>query len=134
MKKSIIYSALILTSVLISYNTLFAQNQKPIETVESHSHNEKLPLTSYNEDFEVFAEAVPFVVGQPSKILIHFTWLKDFKPLNKGIVTIKMIVESKEVKQTLKNPTRKGIYQFTLTPPASGIGKITIDITTPQKT
>lgn len=135
MKKSIIiYSVLILVSVLIPCNILFAQNNKSVKTAESHSHNEKLPLTSYNDDFEVFAEATPFVAGQPSNILGHFTFLKDYKPLNKGIVTIKMIVGSKEVKQTLKNPTRKGIYQFTLTPPASGIGKITIDITTPQKT
>lgn len=131
MKKYIIICiALIFTSMLMPYNSLLAQNKTKTSTSDKSDHNEKLPLTTYNEDFEVFAEATPFVTGQPSKILGHFTFLSDYKPLNEGVVTIKMTVGSREVKQTLNRPTRQGIYLFALTPPISGTGKITFEINT----
>lgn len=136
MKKYIIIcTALIFTSVLMPYNNLLAQNKtNPSTSGKSHDHNEKLPLTTYNEDFEVFAEATPFITGQPSRILGHFTFLSDYKPLNEGIVTIIMTVGSREIKQTLNRPTRQGIYLFSLTPPISGTGKITFEISTAKGT
>ena len=49
------------------------------ESHQGHSHNETLQLTAYNSEFELFAEAQPFVAGQESEILAHFTKLSDFK-------------------------------------------------------
>ena len=48
-----------------------------------HEHNAKLHLTGYNDIFEVYAEADPFVTGQESTILTHITWLNNFKPLSR---------------------------------------------------
>lgn len=132
MKKIIfIFSAMVLA--LIPCGNITAQNTKAASNKtadQSHDHNEKLPLTTYNDDFEVFAEAIPFVAGEASSILGHFTFLSNYKPLEKGSVTISMTVGTKEVKQTLNNPTRTGIYLFNLTPPVSGKGKIAFEIQT----
>jgi len=57
-----------------------------------HAHDETLQLTAYSADFEVFAEATPFVVGQPSDILAHFSYLENFKPLEEGSVTASLVI------------------------------------------
>lgn len=89
------------------------------------AHDEAtIQLTAYSAEFEVFAEAKPFVVGKESGILSHFSHLPGFQALEKGSVTIRLIVGGKEVTQGLEKPTRKGIYKFALTPTTQGTGKI----------
>jgi RND family efflux transporter MFP subunit len=95
-----------------------------------YAHDESLQLTAYSADFEVFAEATPFVVGQESDLLAHFTFLKNFKPLTEGKVTASLIVGVDDIRQTLAQPTRTGIYLFKLKPMATGRGKIIFDIET----
>ena len=95
-----------------------------------HVHDESLQLTAYNTEFEVFAEATPFVVGQPSDILAHFSSLKDFKPITEGKITVSLIVGTDNINQMLDQPTQTGIYLFQLTPTVAGNGKIIIDIET----
>lgn len=95
---------------------------------KSETHEETaLQLTAYSSEFEVFAEADPFVMGQSSGILSHFSHLPNFTALEEGAVTIRLIIEGKEVSQLLDKPTRKGIYKFELTPSTKGIGKIVYD-------
>jgi len=95
-----------------------------------HAHDETLQLTAYSADFEVFAEATPFVAGQPSEILAHFSFLKDFKPITEGKIIISLIVGTDGIRQTLNEPTRQGIYLFRLTPAIAGTGRIIFDIET----
>ncbi len=99
-----------------------------------HAHEEKLQLTAYGDRFEVFAEADPFVAGQPGEILAHFSFLSDFKPLGGGSVTASLTVGTDAVRQTLTAPLRPGIYKFTLTPTTVGTGKLVFDIETPEGT
>jgi RND family efflux transporter MFP subunit len=101
---------------------------------DEHAHDEKLQLTAYSNDFEVFSEATPFVVGQPSDILAHFSFLKNFKPLENGSVTASLITGTEGVRQTLEQPTRPGIFRFSLQPATSGTGKLVFDIKTPEGT
>jgi RND family efflux transporter MFP subunit len=96
----------------------------------SHDHDEPLQLIGYSADFEVFAEATPFVIGQTSDILAHFSFLKNFKPITEGSVTISMIIGTDGIRQTLNEPTRPGIYSFRLTPAIAGTGRIIFDIQT----
>mgnify|MGYP001039029276 CR=1 FL=1 len=105
------------------------QNQK---NEEAHPHDEKLQLTAYSQDFEVFAEATPFVVGQTSDILAHFSFLNNFKPLTKGEVVVSLIIESEGIRQTLTEPTRPGIFKFSLQPVKAGTGKLVFDISSDQ--
>lgn len=95
-----------------------------------HVHEENLQLTAYNNDFEVYAEATPFVAGEPSELLSHFTFLENFKPLEAGKVTARLVIGSEEVNQTLDKPSRPGVYKFTLTPKNTGTGKVLFDIQT----
>ena len=92
------------------------------------AHDEILQLTAYNADFELFAEATPFVVGQTSDIWAHFSHLENFKPLAEGKVTANLIVGTNEFSQTLEQPTQTGIYHFQLTPTTAGSGKIIFNI------
>lgn len=101
---------------------------------DSHIHEENLQLIAYSNDFEVFAEATPFVVGEASDILAHFSFLKNFKPLEAGRVTASLIVSGKKTSQVLETPTRPGIYKFALTPEAEGTGRMVFDIQTDSGT
>jgi len=99
-----------------------------------HDHDcgaaESIQLTAYSADFEVFAEATPFVTGQTSEILVHFSFLENFKPITEGKITVSLIVGTDGIRQTLNQPTRTGIYLFQLTPTVAGSGKIIFDIET----
>ncbi|MDR2804569.1 MAG: efflux RND transporter periplasmic adaptor subunit [Dysgonamonadaceae bacterium] len=99
-------------------------------STEGHVHDENLQLTAYSADFEVFAEATPFVVGQASDVLAHFSFLKNFKPITEGSITASLIVGTDGIRQTLEQPTRQGIYKFSLQPVAEGTGRLVFDIKT----
>ncbi len=101
------------------------------QAADEHAHEENLQLTAYSAAFEVYAEATPFVAGQPSDILAHFSFLENFKPITEGKITVSLITGTEGVRQTLEQPTRTGIYLFQLQPATAGNGKIIFDIETP---
>lgn len=104
----------------------------------SSSHNEetddhaaaktKIQLTVYSSDFELFAEADPFVAGQPSNVLAHFTHLTDFKPVQSGSITLRLSAGGGESSVGLERPTRTGIYSFDIKPESAGEGSLNFDI------
>jgi len=104
--------------------------KKSTGSTDEHAHDESIRLTGYSANFEIFAEATPFVVGQPGEILAHFTHLDNFKPLTSGSVTASLIVGTDGVRQQLTSPLRDGIYKFTIKPVSTGTGKLVFDITT----
>ena len=115
------------TLYLVSCNTNHSHE------VEDTSHEDiNLQLTAYSNEFELFAEADPFVVGKKSNILSHFSHLPDFKAMENGSINIRLIVNGKETNQTLNKPTRKGIYSFDLIPTEKGVGQLVFDIKTNQ--
>ncbi|MBK6966327.1 MAG: efflux RND transporter periplasmic adaptor subunit [Bacteroidales bacterium] len=124
--KKIIFSLAIVVSLL----SACTQNKTDKHNAsEADSHEEvSLKLTAYNSDYEVFAEAVPFVVGKTSRVLSHFTHLPGFNAVISGSITIRLVIEGKEVSQKLTQPTRKGIYAFEITPGTPGKGRIIYDI------
>lgn len=99
------------------------------EASESVNHEEpKFQYTAYSKDFELFAEADPFIAGKSANILSHFTWLNSGKPLETGSVKINLTVNGNETVQTLDNQLRKGIYSFDIEPVAAGSGILTFEI------
>lgn len=103
----------------------------------NHSHNEaatdphdevKFQFTSYSDQFELFAEADPFVAGEPSNVLSHFSTLPGFKAVEYGTITLVLEAGGEEVRQTLERPTRKGIYSFDVQPVTPGEGRIRFEI------
>ncbi|MBK8807546.1 MAG: efflux RND transporter periplasmic adaptor subunit [Bacteroidales bacterium] len=100
------------------------------EKTEAHEEHEevKFQYTAYSPNFELFAEADAFIVGEKANVLSHFSILPDFKAVEKGKITITLSVNGKEIKQTLDEPTRKGIYSFDIQPETQGKGKLTFEI------
>lgn len=119
MKKTIFLFAM-LAFIAVSCNKNIDKKNLTVEETKSQ-------FTAYSPEFEVFAEADPFVAGKESGILSHFSHLNNFTALENGSVTIRLIVDGKEVSQVLDKPTRKGIYKFALTPTTQGTGKIMYD-------
>ena len=103
------------------------------QVTDTHEGEEvKITLTSYNSMFEFFAEADPFVVGETSNVLSHFTWLYDFKPLDSAKITVHLNVGDNKVSQTIGQPTRKGIYSFDLNPSVPGNGSLVFEISSKE--
>lgn len=100
----------------------------------AQDHTDNLQLTSYNDDFEVFAEAAPFSINKESEILAHFTYLNNFKPLKEGSVTASLLIGSDKVEHTLESPARPGIFKFILKPDKEGDAKLIFYIKTPDIT
>ncbi|MEI6752480.1 MAG: efflux RND transporter periplasmic adaptor subunit [Paludibacter sp.] len=108
---------------------LFASCKKKHDANEHDAHEEpKFQYTAYSANFELFAEADPFVVGKEGGVLSHFSHIPNFTALENGSVTIRLIVDGKEISQVLEKPTQKGIYKFSLTPATKGAGKIVYDL------
>jgi len=96
-----------------------------------HHHEveeETIGRTIYSEDFELFAEFNPFVVGHESAILAHFTHLPGFTPLERANVSVRLMIEGTEVYQALDSPTRPGVFVFNITPKQRGKGEIQFTI------
>ena len=127
MKRHLIVLA---TVAMLSAITACGHNHATDE--HAHVHDETLQLTAYSTDFEIFAEATPFVVGQSSDMLAHFSRLENFKPLEEGSITVSLIIGTDGIRQTLEQPTQAGIYHFALQPTVSGTGKLIFDINTSE--
>jgi RND family efflux transporter MFP subunit len=117
-------------SVLLALMFAGCNNSQKKETGEHEGEEAKLQLTAYSPEFELFAEADPFVVGKSSNILSHFSHLPGFKALEEGSVTIRLQVGTTEITQTFDAPKRKGIFSFDLKPTVQGVGKIIYEIKT----
>ncbi len=103
--------------------------QEQVENHNDHDHV-KVKYTAYTGNFELFAEADAFVAGEKANILSHFSKLPSFKPLESGEVTAILTINGREVKQTLPEPARTGIYSFDVTPVNAGIGSLRFQIDT----
>ena len=77
--KIILYTALAL---------IFASCHTNHDAEESHHDEVSIKITAYSNEFEVFAEADPFVVGETGEILSHFSHLPGFKVLVNWFLTL----------------------------------------------
>ena len=113
-----------------------SDKKKVNESIDSHETHEevKFQYTAYSTDFEVFAEADAFVVGETANVLSHFSKLPDFRALEIGSMTIRLMVNGKEVSQTLDKPTRKGIYSFDIKAETAGKGSLEFVIQSDNET
>jgi len=105
----------------------------PAEQLETHEKTgTSFMYTVYSSHFELFAEADAFIKGDSSSVLSHFSTLTDFKPVEKGTITMILTVKGIETRQKLLQPTRKGIYRFTIVPETAGEGSLRFEIESDQ--
>ncbi len=133
MKTPFILAALLATAVATGCHN-HAHDPNEHGTEEEHVHDAKLQLTAYDNQYELFTVATPFIAGEESEVLAHITFLQNFKPLEAGKVTVNLTVNNEEIRQTLDAPTEPGIYKFALTPKQAGSGKMVFDIETAEGT
>ena len=104
------------------------------QTLEN-SELEPLAYTLYTEKAELFVEFKPLVVGQISKFAAHFTKLGDnFLPLTEGKVTVRLVLNGKEILQVADAPSNPGIFRLALQPTQAGMGKLVFDIVSKEFT
>jgi len=99
----------------------------PGETNGEHDEV-KFQYTAYSNEYELFAEADAFVVGEVANVLSHFSVLPDFKAVEAGEITMVLTVNNKETRKSLDQPTRKGIYSFDIKPETAGTGTLKFEI------
>lgn len=113
--------------VLISWFTGCHNHES--EAIHEHGHEEaKFQYVAYSATHELFAEADAFIAGETSNVLSHFSTLPDLRAVEEGKITVTLTAGGSTVSQTLKQPTRKGIYSFDLKPGKAGKGKLRFDI------
>ena len=103
-------------------------NLKRDTEIKAEHEEPKFQYTAYSNNFEVFAEADPFVVGETANVLSHFSIITDFKAVETGKITIVLSVNGTEIRQSLDKPTRKGIYSFDIKPETAGNGTLKYEI------
>lgn len=105
---------------------------------DGNNHDEEIPTLSYtiySNQTELFVEFKPLVVGERTSFAAHFTKLgENFTAVEKGSVTLSLIVNEKGIRQTSEEPASPGIFRLALKPVASGTGKLVFDIKTDDYT
>lgn len=103
------------------------EHEKP-ETENNHNHaGDELPEFSKNlfgKNLELFFESSVFVVGKTSKIIAHFNFLSNFKPVKKGKLTVKLENQNSNITVSTTKLLRTGIFLIELKPEKSGNHKL----------
>ena len=95
---------------------------------EHHHHHDGEQITAYSDQFELFAEVSPFIVGEHCDVAAHLTRLSNFKPLDSVKVALSLTVNGKTLRQVADQPDQPGIYRFHLHPETSGTGQLLVEI------
>lgn len=122
--KNIISYVLVLTFLIVSCKT-----KVPESNEHDHDHSAvKIRLTKYSDQFELFAEADPLIVGETTNILAHFTNLSNFKPVTGRKLMVSLIVGKTGIKLKEEIDIKSGISKLALQPKVAGKGKLIFDI------
>ena len=115
-----------LLAVLLFTTTLFSCKQSHDNNLD-HDHDEMLQLVTYNDNYEVFVEATPFVAGKHSHITLFISDINHFKPVDNATVTV-TLANGTQHDVEIATPQHPGVYNCTITPGQKGEGSLTIDI------
>lgn len=103
---------------LLPFLLIACGHSKNVENVEysfeeDHQHiEEKINLTLFSDDYELYAEMNKPIVGEQVNVLAHFTCLSDYKPVNEAKVYIKLILsEQKEIRTDVFKKRQPGIFE-----------------------
>lgn len=99
-----------------------------------HGHGKgSVVETLWQDDLEMFGEWPPFVAGQTSEAVLHFTSMITFEPATKGPLTIQWMSGDRVVKsQVADTVTRTGIFIVEIAPPDPGTYDLTMTLASSQ--
>jgi len=98
-------------------------------TDDGHDHETQIfQYTTYTDNFELFAEAKPFVLGKKNEVLAHFSIIPEFSPLTGSTIKLSLNVGGAESHQTINLSSSPGIYHFNIKPRKSGVGTMKFEI------
>lgn len=120
--------ALLVAATILACAMVSCRNHEAGEHEHHHEHGEQ--MTFYNNDFELFAEVTPLIVGKDCDILAHFTYLSNFKPVDSTKITMRLRVGSTVQEAVIANPAQAGIYKFEITPKEAGCGSLIFEVST----
>lgn len=96
---------------------------------------EPLAFTMWGPQVELFVEFTPLVVGQPSRMAIHLTDMRDsgkFLPVSSGTVDVTLEVAGAAPVATKADPPKiPGIFGATVVPSGAGAARVTIALAGP---
>lgn len=95
---------------------------------EGHDHHEKLHLTTYDAEYELYAKACPMVKGQAGSIELYITELQHFKAAHDVHATIALCMEGKRTEATEAHTHTHDVHAFELTPEATGKGHLEVTL------
>ena len=87
---------------------------------EDHLEELMLSYTLFSNNYELFVEFPPLVMGETSAFAAHFTQLNDYKPVSSGRVIVSMVKGGKGIKHTVEAPSSPGIFRPALQPKEAG--------------
>lgn len=99
-----------------------------------HAHGEGgTQLTHFSDKSELFVEFPPLIVGQESAFAVHLTRLDNFKPLQRGRVTVVLGGGETGAQQFgVDAPSAPGIFRPLATPAAAGQRNLAVRVETPE--
>jgi len=103
------------------------------QTVDEHEEI-KFQYTAYSDDFELYAEADPFVVGETANVLSHVTSLPEFRAFESGKISVVLDVNGKIVSQTQDGTLRWGKTSLNFKPETAGTGSLKYQIVSEKGT
>lgn len=99
----------------------------PQQAAHQHTEREVLSYTHYTPTTELFVEFAPLVVGQPSRLAAHLTWLANFTPVTSGSVDVLLQKNGKTLARfRVAVPTRAGLFTPEITARDAGTFELAI--------
>lgn len=110
------FAILTLTAVLLAGCTRHPNDPNP------SAEQRTIAVTRWSDKTELFMEHPLLIAGQTARFAIHFTSLRDFKPLTEGRVTVELVQGNSVVHAfATDSPSRPGIFGVDVHPSSAGI-------------
>lgn len=107
------------------------KNSSKEEQQEVHIHLDPESYTIYSENLELFVEFNPLIVGETTSFAAHFTKLgENFKAVDQGSVSLKLVGEKDQPSFKSEVPTSLGIFKLKLKPINTGKYDLVFNVTT----
>ena len=84
-------------------------------------------------DLELFMEHPPLVAGEKARFAVHFTDLRNFKPVAAGHVVVQLVNDVGTAETFVSDaPSRPGIFGVDVSPKSAGTYSMAVQLSSPD--